>query len=89
MKSGLFKPKLTASASFDLTEAQQNPNIRLVHAQFVVEVDKLEDSNGRKFLIEDKLKKRGLPIFVFEDTDAESMVQDEGERVKDAFANTK
>ena len=55
----------------------------------MVDVEKLEDSNGRKFLIEEKLKKRGLPIFVFEDEDAESMIQDEGERVKEAYANTK
>jgi hypothetical protein len=61
----------------------------LVHAQFVVDLDQLEDSNGRKFGIEDKLKKRGLPIYVFEDEDAEAMIQDEGERIKDAYAGTK
>lgn len=40
------------------------------------------DESGSPFEVETLLKKRGLPIFVFEDTDAEWTVKDEGGRVE-------
>lgn len=73
------------TAVFDLTDIQKNPYTRLLHAQLEVPLNRLVDEEGRVFGIEEQLKARGLPIYVFEDTDAVTTVQDEGGRVKQAL----
>jgi hypothetical protein len=73
------------TAVFDLTDIQKNPYTRLLHAQLDVPLNRLVDEEGRVFGIEEQLKARGLPIYVFEDTDAVTTVQDEGGRVKQAL----
>lgn len=70
------------TAVFDLAQFQKNPYMRPLHAQLVVPVDRLVDEHGDPFGLEERLKQRGLPIYVFEDTDAVTTVQDEGGRVK-------
>jgi len=67
---------------------QSQPNIRLLHAQLVVPIERFVDESGAEFKIEPKLKARGLSIYVFEDQDAEQMINDEGGRVKQAIEDS-
>lgn len=77
------------SAVFDLQDIHEEANTKIEHAQLNVAVDQLIDEENNQFEITEKLKKDGLPIYVFEDTDAEWTVKDEGGRVEQALEGTR
>lgn len=77
------------TAVFDLQDIHEEANEKIEHAQLQVAVDQLVDEQDNTFEIIDKLKKDALPIYVFEDSDAEWTVKDEGGRVEQALEGTR
>lgn len=73
---------------FDLTQFQKTATEKLLHAQLLILTAQLVDEQNRKFETEDKLAKRGLPIYVFEETDQEELIKEESNDVRDAIENT-
>ena len=63
--------------------------MRVSHAQLKVLTTQLVDEENNSFGIDDRLKKNGMPIYVFEDTDAEWTVKDEGGRVEQALEGSR
>lgn len=77
------------SAVYDLQDIHEEANTKIEHAQLHVAVDQLVDEDNNQFEITQKLTKDGLPIYVFEDSDAEWTVKDEGGRVEQALEGTR
>lgn len=70
------------SISFDLTQIEKTATEKLVHAQLNIMSAILVDGFNRNFEMDEKLSKRGLPIYVFEEVDQEEFFREEGDDVR-------
>lgn len=58
-----------------------------MHAQLHISQDKLVDEDQADFTTEQHLEMRGLPIYVFEETDVSQIVKEETDDIQQAVAN--
>lgn len=70
---------------FDMSEFENSATEKLIYAQLHILEDLIVDNKGQNFLIEKRLKARGLPIYVFEQNDEEQLLTEETDVVKEAF----
>jgi hypothetical protein len=73
---------------FDISEFQRSSAEKLVSAQLAVATELLVDHQERTFEIEKLLKARGLPIYVFEQTDEEQLLKEEGNSIRASVEGT-
>ena len=57
------------SVVFDVSEFSMSATEKLLHAQLHINRDRLVDEDEAQFTLDRLLEMRGLPIYVFEDTD--------------------
>jgi hypothetical protein len=60
-----------------------------LHAQIHIIKEKLSDEDEAEFTIENHLEMRGLPIYVFEETDVSQIVKEESDDIQQAVAGEK
>lgn len=66
------------AVDFDLSQFEHTATEKLLHAQLVVLTTLLVDADNRSFETVAELAHRGLPIYVFEATDQEELLHEEG-----------
>jgi len=83
-KKGYRADEYHVGVVFDVKEFSRSATEKLLHAQLVVHKDRLVDHEQTEFTMEGHLQKRGLPIYVFEETDVAQILKEEGDAVKQA-----
>lgn len=58
-----------------------------MHAQLHLVTEKLVDEDQAEFITENHLQMRGLPNYVFEETDVAQIVKEESDDIQEAVAN--
>lgn len=66
---------------FDVSEFSRSATEKLLHAQLHVLTEKLVDRDQAQFGLDKYLAMRGLPIYVFEETDVAQVVKEENDAV--------
>lgn len=69
---------------FDVAEFAQSATEKLLHAQLHINKEKLVDRDQAAFALDHYLDMRGLPIYVFEETDLAQVLKEEGDAVRAA-----
>jgi hypothetical protein len=72
---------------FDISEFARSATEKIMHAQLFINNDKLVDEDQDTFAMEHHLMARGLPIYVFEETDVSQIVKEESDDVQEAVSN--
>lgn len=72
---------------FDVSEFARSATEKLMHAQLFINRDKLVNEEQVEFSFEKHLEMRGLPIYVFEETDVAQIVKEESDEVQEAVSN--
>lgn len=83
-KKGYRADEYHVGVVFDVKEFSRSATEKLLHAQLVIHKDRLVDHEQTEFTMEQHLEKRGLPIYVFEETDVAQIIKEEGDDVKQA-----
>ena len=69
---------------FDVSEFSKSATEKLLHAQLSIRHTKLVDKDQAQFTLDHHLEMRGLPIYVFEETDMTQIVKEESDAVREA-----
>lgn len=69
---------------FDVSEFSSSATEKLLHAQLSIKHQRIVDKDGSPFALDHLLEMRGLPIYVFEETDMAQIVKEESDDVKEA-----
>jgi len=72
------------SVVFDVAEFARSASEKLLHAQLDIKTGRLVDADDTEFALDHYLEMRGLPIYVFEETDVAQVVKEESEAVQEA-----
>lgn len=69
---------------FDVSQFARSATEKLMHAQLLLNSDKLVNEDQVEFGLEKHLEMRGLPIYVFEETDVAQIVKEESDDIQKA-----